>query len=289
MKTEKWSKEFVEDIVRTTQADFETRRIIRRPLELAWRLNMNFLMGNQYASITPKGDIDDLGKQFFWQEREVYNHIAPIVETRLAKLSRVRSGVSIRPKTGDESDIASAKFSTAILTSITAENNLPKLIAMANSWSETCGTVFYKVVWDSDKGKRLEFNDDIVSEGDVSIMVCPPFEVYPENLQVEEIENQPSIIHARVFSVDEVKRIWNVDVKGCKVNVFSLDKASVSGGFGYTNSVPKIIDEVKDNSVVVIEKYEKPSSLFPQGRLIIVAGDVLVHYGELPYNNGEME
>lgn len=44
---------------------------------------MNFLMGNQYASITPTGDIDDYGRQYYWQEREVYNHIAPIVEPDL--------------------------------------------------------------------------------------------------------------------------------------------------------------------------------------------------------------
>ena len=29
-------------------------------------------------------------KQYYWQEREVFNHIAPIIEARLARLSRVR-------------------------------------------------------------------------------------------------------------------------------------------------------------------------------------------------------
>lgn len=284
---EKLNKQFIEDIVKTTLADFEARRTLRQPLELVWRLNMNFLMGNQYASITPRGEIEDFGKQFFWQEREVYNHIAPIVETRLAKLSRVRAGVSVRPKTSDESDISSAKFSSAILSSITNENNLTKLIANANSWSETCGTVFYKVVWNSEKGNVMEFDGQQAYEGDVEITVCPPFEIYPENLQIEEIENQPSIIHARVFSVDEVKRIWNVDVAGSSVNVFSLDKSAVSGGFGYSNTVPKIVDEVKSNSVIVIEKYEKPTSELERGRLTIIAGDTLVYYGDLPYVNGE--
>ncbi len=285
--SEKLNEQFVEDIVKTTLSDFETRRALRRPLELVWRLNMNFLMGNQYASITPKGEIEDFEKQYYWQEREVYNHIAPIVETRLAKLSRVRAGVSVRPKTSDERDISSAKFSSAILSSIANENNLTKLIATANSWSETCGTVFYKVVWNSEKGKVLEFDGQKAYEGDVDITVCPPFEIYPENLQVEEIENQPSIIHARVFSAGDVKRIWNVDVAGSAVNVFSLDKSQVSGGLGYTNTVPKIVDQVKNDSVIVIEKYEKPTSELLCGRLTIIAGDTLVYYGDLPYLNGE--
>ena len=37
----------------------------------------------------------------------------------------------------------------------------------------------------------------------------------------------------------------------------------------------------------MIEKYEKPSVEFPKGRLITIAGDKLLYYGELPYYNAE--
>ena len=40
-------------------ADFEERREARRALELGWRLNMNFVIGNQYAEITPGGDVEE--------------------------------------------------------------------------------------------------------------------------------------------------------------------------------------------------------------------------------------
>ncbi len=283
----KQNEQFIEDLVKEVNVDFENRREKRRPLELVWRLNMNFLMGNQYSAITARGDIEDYGRQYYWQEREVYNHIAPIVETRLAKLARVKSGVSIRPKTGDECDVQSAKFSSAVLTSILEENNFSKLLAQGNSWSETCGSVFYKVAWNSDKGKAFTLGDTLVKEGDVDITVCPPFEIYPENVQIADIYDQPSIIHAKVYPAAEVKRLWNVEVKGKDVNAFTLDNATVSGGYGYSASVPKISDEIVKDSVIVIEKYEKPSVNFPQGRLITVADDKLLFYGELPYINGE--
>ena len=147
---EKDKKALHDQIVKEVKQDFEERRQKRRPVELAWRLNMNFLMGNQYASITPTGDIDDYGRQYYWQEREVYNHIAPIVETRLAKLTRVKSGVSIRPKTSDECDVQSAKFATAILQSIMEENCFSALLQKANGWAETCGSVFYKIAWNNE-------------------------------------------------------------------------------------------------------------------------------------------
>ncbi len=284
---EKDKKALHDEIVSEVKQDFEQRRQKRRPVELAWRLNMNFLMGNQYASVTPTGDIDDYGRQYYWQEREVYNHIAPIVETRLAKLTRVKSGVSIRPKTSDECDVQSAKFSTAILQSIMEENGFSALLQKANGWAETCGSAFYKIAWNNEKGKRFLLDGKPVYDGDVDITVCPPFEIYPENLQIENLQDQPSIIHAKAYSVDDVRRIWNIDVKGADVNVFTLDKTGVTGGFGYTASVPKIVDEVRHDAVIVIEKYEKPSAKFPDGRLIIVAGDRLVHVGDLPYVNGE--
>ena len=146
---------FIEETVAEVREDFLRRQQARRSVELAWRLNMNFVVGNQYSEITPRGEIDDFGKQYYWQEREVFNHIAPIVETRLAKLTRVRSGVTVRPNTSDEDDVSSAKFSTAVLESITAENNLSQLMQLGNTWSEICGSVFYKIAWNSDKGKVL--------------------------------------------------------------------------------------------------------------------------------------
>lgn len=41
------SKEFIEDIVKSVREEYLQARELRKPLELQWRLNMNFLMGNQ--------------------------------------------------------------------------------------------------------------------------------------------------------------------------------------------------------------------------------------------------
>ena len=82
--------EFEEDIVSEVKADFLRRQEARKHIERQWQLNMNFEMGNQYCELNDMGEIEDFSKQYFWQEREVYNHIAPIIETRIAKLGKVR-------------------------------------------------------------------------------------------------------------------------------------------------------------------------------------------------------
>lgn len=275
-----------EKIVAEITADFKKRQEARRPVELNWRLNMNFVVGNQFAQISSKGDIEESGKEYFWQEREVYNHIAPILETRLAKLGRVKAKAQVRPATSDDEDVASASLATKLIDAVCKENDFSSQLALANSWSEITGSAFFKVTWDAEKGHALDASGEI-KEGDVTITLCPPFEIFPEDIAITDIDKQSSIMHAKVLTTKEVKRIWGKDVKGGEVNVFSFDNAQVGGGFGYTASVPKIVSEKRENSVTVIEKYEAPTHEYPNGRLIIVAGDTLLYQGDMPYLNGE--
>ncbi len=275
-----------EKIVAEITADFKKRQEARRPIELNWRLNMNFVVGNQFAQISSKGDIEESGKEYFWQEREVYNHIAPILETRLAKLGRVKAKAQVRPATSDDEDVASASLATKLIDAVCKENDFSSQLALANTWSEITGSAFFKVTWDANKGHALDASGEI-KEGDVTITLCPPFEIFPEDIAITDIDKQSSIMHAKVLTAKEVKRIWGKDVKGSDVNVFSFDNAQVGGGFGYTASVPKIVSEKREDSVTVIEKYEAPTHEYPNGRLIIVAGDTLLYQGDMPYLNGE--
>ena len=275
-----------EKIVAEINADFKKRQEARRPVELNWRLNMNFVVGNQFAQISSKGDIEESGKEYFWQEREVYNHIAPILETRLAKLGRVKAKAQVRPATSDDEDVASASLATKLIDAVCKENDFSSQLPLANSWSEITGSAFFKVTWDAEKGHALDASGEI-KEGDVTITLCPPFEIFPEDIAITDIDKQSSVMHAKVLTTKEVKRIWGKDVKGGEVNVFSFDNAQVGGGFGYTASVPKIVSEKREDSVTVIEKYEAPTHEYPNGRLIIVAGDTLLYQGDMPYLNGE--
>jgi hypothetical protein len=69
--------------------DFKKRQKERKLLERQWELNMNFLAGNQYYGIDGRGELLSEEKAFYWQNRGVYNHIAPIVESRVARFARV--------------------------------------------------------------------------------------------------------------------------------------------------------------------------------------------------------
>ena len=275
-----------QEIVSAVLEDFKKRQEARRPVELNWRLNMNFVIGNQFSEISPRGDVEEYGRQYFWQCREVYNHIAPILETRLSKLARVKAQASVRPSSPDDADRASAEVATKLIRAVSADNGFSALMSEANVWSEVTGSAFYKVTWDTQKGMALTA-DGTLREGDVKITVCPPFEIFPENIAVAELDAQPSVMHVKVMGVGDVFRIWGKRVEGRTLNVFSFENADVLGGLGYHATVPKMVTEAREDAALVIEKYEMPSESHPEGRLIIVAGETLVHDGPLPYINGE--
>ncbi len=277
--------DFEKKLVEEVKKDFERRQFERRSFESQWQLNMNFLMGNQYCSIGSSGDIEEFEKQFFWQEREVYNQIAPIVEIRLAKLQRVRPSMAIAPASNDERDLKTAKLSKKIVSSVYSKALVSSKINEATRWSEICGTSFYKVIWNNNMGTELGNTNKKV--GDVEIDVLSPFEIYPESSNCERLEDNRSIIHAKAYHVDVIKNIWGVDVEGEEVNVFTLDSTNKTiYGLDYNGYTNKIMKTTRENHAIVIEKYELPSLEFPNGRLIIVAGDKLLHVDELPFKNG---
>ena len=269
------------DLIKEIHADFIKRKEARRSLESNWLLNINFFCGNQFAEILPGGEIRDEGKDYYWQSRDVYNHIAPIIETRLAKFASIGAGVSVRPATSDFDDVKAAKFSTLLLKSVEEENDFKKLTGEATFWSEICGTSFYKVGWAKNKGKRLS---DTVSEGDIDVTVCPPYEIYPDNLGASDVDECQSIIHARAYPVERIKEVWGVEVKGEDVSVISSENIGGNGKNGYFSDVTS---KVLSDHAVVIERYSLPDANNPKGRLTIVAGDKLLYDGELPYENGE--
>lgn len=275
-------------LVKEILDDFSQRANARRSFDLIWKMNMNFLMGNQFCNVGFAG-IEETEKQFFWQEREVFNHIAPIFDIRYSKLSKIKPEISIVPATNDERDKQSAKVAKKIYQSVSNKLNLTDLSNKAIKWAEVCGTVFYKVGWNANKGTVVGKDEKgkEIKSGEIEVSVVSPFEIYPDSPVCESIDECQSIIHAKAYSVDQIKQMYNVEVEGKKVNTFSLDSYSDGvGGLGFNGTVPKIIERSKSNSAIVIEKYIRPSADYPDGRLLIIAGDKLVYDGALPYKNG---
>ena len=248
------------------EADFMARRAARKMLERTWQLNAEFIAGRQYCGINAAGEIEEEEKSYGWQPRRVFNRIAPTVELRCAKLSRMRPALSVRSPSEDECGKAAAALSAAILAAAAQTGGLDEALTRAINWSETCGTAFYKVVWDNGGGAVVgESDGGPVFEGGVKVIAVPPGEIYPYSPDEESVQAQPSIIQARALPVQDIYSAYGVKLAG------GGDRLGVKLAEGYE---------------LLIERYERPGAARSDGRFTVVAGGRLLYDGALPYKNG---
>ena len=280
---EKERDKFIAKLVAETEAEFSRRQKIRLSYERQWQLNTNFLVGNQYCEVDRRGEIVNQDKNFYWQNRGVFNHVAPIIETRLAKLSRVSPIISVRSRTDDDSDVQNATLAERLVEEALNRIDAKEVVRQVTGWSETCGTGFYKITWDGNGGDKIgTLNGENVMEGEVKLIPVSPFEIFPDNLYTEKLCDLKSIIHAKAVNVDVIEKMYSVKLSGEEIGVFDLCvQNSTRRKDGFIRTV--------NNSKIVIERYDAPTSEYPNGRLITVAGGKLLYYGELPYVNGTHE
>lgn len=272
--TRKKKENFRDEVLNDLFADFYSRQEERRKLEKQWELDLEFLAGNQYCEISPRGEVEEEEKYYYWQNRGAFNHIAPIIDSRVAKLTKMKPIMSVKAAGAEESDVKNAKLATALVNSSYQRLSLGDVISKTTGWSESCGTGFYFIGWNPDAGKLLgEVDGKKVFEGDVVVESVSPFEIYPDSLCYENIESCESIIRARAMKTADVERLYGITVAGEDVKVFGVDKAATG-------------KSIVHDSVLVLEKYERPTADFPDGRLIVACEKTILYMGELPYVNG---
>ena len=164
------NKQSKKQLIDTVLNDYEARKNARIGLENQWKTNLNFYNGNQYFGYA---------KQYYWQSTESFNHIGPLVESRLAILAE------IQPEVKDE-----------LVRAVFEKLRFKRLIEEGNYWQEVTGSVFYKVT---------------KADNQPVITVCSQFEIYPNRLDVSNLDEINSIIHAKNVDDQLVIEKWTRD------------------------------------------------------------------------------
>lgn len=290
---------FKEDIIKKVMDDLEKRKSERSILEQQWTLNANFLCGNQFCEINPyRGDIEQLEPVYDWLEREVFNQIAPLIETRIANLKKINYMMKVKPATNELEDYEKAEISTNILQYLQKSTDFETKKNTMIYWNELCGNCFWLSWWDKDKGEKIGTVKEIVLDkdgveqetetafyqGDLDYGLITPYEIYPESIFKQTVEAQRSIILEQVKTVDDIYDLYGIEVKGSNIETFELTPVTSGGGYGYENTSITLGHRSVDNAEKVITYFERPSKHKPNGQMIIIVGDKdLVYYGDLPY------
>lgn len=282
---------YKEDVAAMIQKELARRKSERLPYEMQWTLNMNFLMGNQYCTLSPRTGAVVQEDGMDTMEREVFNRISPIVETRIANLKKMRYAMRVLPRTSELDDYEKAEVSTAILRHKQTSSDFFQKTNTALYWNELCGNVFWISWWNKEGGRYLgtavrtgadgSEHACPVFEGDVDYALLPAYEIYPESIYKEGVENQSSILLEQVKSVEEIRRVYGVEAEGKKIPTFHLSQVSRPGQSPMTRLSPGMME----GAARVVTYMEKPSRLRPEGRMAVMVEDALIYYGRLPYES----
>ena len=282
-----------DDIVGDVLKKLEERRDKKRWLELQWQLNANFLVGNQNCDINIAADsITQTDPSLDTDTFEVYNRIAPLMETRQALLSDLQYRMRVNPRTDEIDDEEKAEVSTKILQYIQTSTDFNKQMDNAISWTELTGTAFIISGWDKGKGEQIGEvvatdgeNSDVeaVYEGDLSYGLLSPYKVFPNNIYKESVKDQYDIIIEQIMSVDEIYDVYGFPVEGESVDTYMMIPVEGSSSYGQWSSVTAIGRTTLDDSAKVVTQFYRPSRKYPKGKLIIVIQNHLFYYGDLPY------
>lgn len=309
---------FCEDIVAMINSELSRRRDERRPLELQWMLNANFLAGHQYCDINPhRGEVENCRPLHDYMERGIYNRIAPLIETRIANLKSVNYLMTVRPRTNETDDYEKSLVSTKLLRYTQSATDFETRKNMLLLWSELCGSAFILSWWNKDAGRPVGVISDninkgaadetetaepcdsaaddtpngaksgqtrILREGDLAYGLLTPYEVYPESIYKQEVSDQRSIIVEQVMTTEEIYDTYGIEVEGGSIDTYGLTPVEGAGGYGYAASTMALTFKKSEGSAYVRTYFERPSRRYPRGRLAITAADTLIHYGELPYD-----
>lgn len=270
----------------------------RKGLELQWRLNTAFLYGDQYARIHPRTETIKQKKPARpHMEREVFNQILPLIETRLANLKSVTYGMRVNPRTTEYDDLVKAETGTEILRFIQSTQNFQEKMDRASYIMELTGSAIWSCWWDNDAGDEyaretiIEIDEDgneVESErvyytGDLRFDYLSPYDVYPESNLKDDVKSQRYVIIKQAKSVEDIYDIYGRQFDGRPVETFQLSPNKVGGDLTGSNTMITPSTVTMDNACELITYFERRSRQFPNGRMIIICEDEMLYYGDLPY------
>jgi hypothetical protein len=266
---------------------FKAMKSARIDQERQWYMNLAFYFGNHY--LKPLGSFKELSfvtpKAPPWRVRLVVNRIRPAIRTEIAKLTAQKPTAYVIPATGEDEDKAAAKAAEQIWESAYRDKELKKVLRRTLWWGTICGNAFVKEYWDASTGPTMVNPLTGMEEtaGDVELEVVTPFHLFIPDITIEDIEQQPYVLHSTLKDANYVRRIYGFDATpNSSANDSIID-----------NRYLNIISDAsvnKKNQVLVHEVWIKPYGHkdFPEGGLLtVVNSKVVQRIDKYPYPHGE--
>ena len=217
------------------------------------------------------------------QAKKVINRIKPIVRTQISRLISQKPTSSAVPASSEEQDLFAAQAAEQILQSQYDKRCLRKAFTQAAFWISLTGNGFIKTWWDPNLYDRYS-----QMPGDIDYGSVPPFNILVPDLRIQDIQEQPYVIHTYTKSVTWLQTFFADRLQGIKLQPSARSASTFLDEAYYKLQGSK---ESEPDSCVVREFWVKPGAtlLMPQGGLVTLVDDTIVQITDtgIPYQHGE--
>jgi hypothetical protein len=220
-----------------------------------------------------------------------YNKIKPLVFKTKSKILMNDPNAVISPQTAK--DIDAAREYRAVVSHLQRLNDIESLSDELTDWSLQVGAPCLKIYWDPTKpasiptigpdGQIIQ-TADVEKMGDIVWEILSPFEWFGDS-QAKRFGTMRRIWHAKTVPLQYLQERYEDGWK-VKPDAFVTDDNGVEGRMSMIVGDAPRGGLAKPNGVLLKEKWEKASPAYPNGRYILVAGDVLLAYAE-KWPNGD--
>jgi len=260
----------------------EECRKARLQFETGWYTNLAFYFGKQYVQWSPTfGTSAGQYQRLYeppappWRVRLVSNKIRPIVRAEISKITKENPEAFVIPASSDDDDLAAARAAERIFEWAHRDMKLRRTMRRAAFWQVLCGNSFIKDWFDPNS------TDSSGLPGQLKAEHVTPFHIYVPDMEEEDIENQPCVIHVSAKTPG-----WVEDKYGVR-----LEPDSLSGGGVLESKFLQAIGVQRQGApdhVAVKEIWVKPCGDWPDGAVFTWAAEtVLSAIPFLPFDHGE--
>lgn len=243
------------------EAKFSAAASARRPFEEQWYYNMAFYFGRQYAQwekgVTANRLVEPPAPRN--RVRLICNKIKPIIRRELAKVCKEEPQFYVVPSTWESEDVAAARAAENIADYCLYTGKFNSIRRSASFWTLLCGSAFLKTYCNGE-------DKDIIYEA------VSPFHIYVPSMQLEKLEDQEFVCHARAVSPQLVYDSYGVEVKADAEVVGTTLEQRFFNAMGIKSN-----NQTKSNLVYLKEFWITPCRKYPNGGLVVIAGGKVIY------------
>jgi hypothetical protein len=260
-------------------SEYQKCKSARIGVERQWYENLEMYGGNHWV-VWGRGSLS--GKLLTpaappWRTRLTINRIKPIVRTEISRLTSQKPNASVVPASSEDEDLFAAQAGEQVWESTYSRKKVNTVLRRSAWWLCLTGVGYIKAYWDASKVDRMA---DM--QGDFCIENITPFHIFVPDLTLEEIEDQPYVIHAQVMAISKLQLMYPD---------LGFNPTVVAQSEIIDNARLKIDVNSQPDSCLALEMWIKPGTHkdFPQGGMIRVIDNHVVELVQdgIPYQHGE--